>query len=36
MGGACSTHGGMRNAYTIMVGKREGERPLRRPAVDDG
>jgi hypothetical protein len=26
-----STHGEMRNAYSILVGKPEGKRPLRRP-----
>jgi hypothetical protein len=29
MGGACSTQ--MSNAYKILVGKPEGNRPLRRP-----
>jgi hypothetical protein len=24
MGGACSAHGGMKNAYKILVGKPEG------------
>jgi hypothetical protein len=31
MGGACSTNGGKRNAYRILVGKSEGKRPLGRP-----
>jgi hypothetical protein len=31
IGGACSTHGGKRNAYRISVGKSEGKRPLGRP-----
>jgi hypothetical protein len=31
MGRACSTHGGTRNAYRILVGKPEGKRPLGRP-----
>jgi transposase len=31
MGGACSTNGGKRNAYRILVGKPEGKRPLGRP-----
>jgi hypothetical protein len=31
MGGACSTNGEKRNAYRILVGKREGKRPLGRP-----
>jgi hypothetical protein len=31
MGGACSTSGGKRNAYRILVGKLEGKRPLGRP-----
>jgi hypothetical protein len=26
--GACSTHGKMRNAYSILVGKPEGKKPL--------
>jgi hypothetical protein len=28
MGGACSIHGEMGNAYKILVGKPEGKRPL--------
>jgi hypothetical protein len=28
---ACSTNGEKRNAYRILVGKREGKRPLGRP-----
>jgi hypothetical protein len=31
MGGTCGTNGEMQNAYTILVGKPEGERPLGRP-----
>jgi hypothetical protein len=31
MGGACSTNGGKRNAYWLLVGKLEGKRQLRRP-----
>jgi hypothetical protein len=31
MGGECSTNGGKRNAYRILVGKPEGKRPLGRP-----
>jgi len=31
MGGTRSTHGSMRNAYNILVGKPEEKRPLRRP-----
>jgi hypothetical protein len=31
MGGTYSTHGEKRNAYTILVGKSEGKRPLGRP-----
>jgi hypothetical protein len=31
MGGACSMHGGKRNAYRILVGKPEGKRQLGRP-----
>jgi len=30
MGGACSTHKRLRNAYEILDGKPEGKRPLRR------
>jgi hypothetical protein len=30
MGRACSTNGGKRNAYRILVGKPEGKRPLGR------
>jgi hypothetical protein len=29
--GACSTHGEKRIAYTILVGKPGGKRPLGRP-----
>jgi hypothetical protein len=31
IGRACSTNGGTRNAYRILVGKPEGKRPLGRP-----
>jgi hypothetical protein len=31
MGRACSTNGGVRNAYRILVGKAEGKRLLGRP-----
>jgi hypothetical protein len=31
MGRACSTNGGKRNAYMILVGKPEGKRPFGRP-----
>jgi hypothetical protein len=31
MSGACSTHDEKWNAYRILVGKPEGERPLERP-----
>jgi hypothetical protein len=31
MGRAYSTNGAKRNAYRILVGKREGKRPLGRP-----
>jgi hypothetical protein len=31
MGKACSTNGGKRNAYRILIGKIEGKRPLGRP-----
>jgi hypothetical protein len=31
MGGACSTNGEKRNAYRLLVGKPEKERPLGRP-----
>jgi hypothetical protein len=31
MGWACTTNGGKRNAYRILVGKPEGKRPLGRP-----
>jgi hypothetical protein len=30
MGGACSTNGAKWNAYRILIGKREGKRPLKR------
>jgi hypothetical protein len=31
VGRACSTTGGKRNAYRILVGKPEGKRPLGKP-----
>jgi hypothetical protein len=31
MGGECSTYGGRRSAYRVLVGKPEGKRPLGRP-----
>jgi hypothetical protein len=31
MGRPCSTNGEKRNAYRLLVGKPEGERPLGRP-----
>jgi hypothetical protein len=31
MGRACSTNGAKKNAYTILVEKPEGKRPLGRP-----
>jgi hypothetical protein len=31
MGRACSTNGGKRNAYRIVVGRTEGKRPLGKP-----
>jgi hypothetical protein len=31
MGGPCSTIGGERNTYSLLVGKPEGKRPLGRP-----
>jgi hypothetical protein len=31
VGRACSTNGKKRNAYTILVGKPEGKRPLGTP-----
>jgi hypothetical protein len=31
MGGPCSTNGGKRNAYRLLLGKPEGKRPLGRP-----
>jgi hypothetical protein len=31
MGGACSTNEGEENAYRLLLGKREGKRPLERP-----
>jgi len=29
--GACSTHGDVRSAYSVYIGKPEGKRPLGRP-----
>ena len=31
MGGACTTYGERRGAYSILMGKPEGKRPLERP-----
>jgi hypothetical protein len=31
MGGSCSTNGEKRNAYTLLVEKPEGKRPIGRP-----
>jgi len=31
MGGTCSTHGKVRNAYEILIRNLQGKRPLRRP-----
>jgi hypothetical protein len=31
VGGACSSNGGKRNVYRLLVGKPEGKRPLGRP-----
>jgi hypothetical protein len=31
MGRACTTNGEKMNAYSILAGKPEGKRPLRRP-----
>jgi hypothetical protein len=31
VGGACGTHGEIRNAYSILVGRPEGNRPLGIP-----
>jgi hypothetical protein len=31
MAGACSTNGEKTNAYRLLMGKPEGERPLGRP-----
>jgi hypothetical protein len=31
MGRACSSNGEKMNAYSVLVGKPEGKRPLRRP-----
>jgi hypothetical protein len=32
IGGACSTYGEKINAYTALLGKSEGKRPIRRAA----
>jgi hypothetical protein len=32
MDGACSTYGGMRCAYSVLVGKSQAKTPLRRPS----
>jgi hypothetical protein len=34
MGGTCITHGEMRNAYKILIGKLEGKRPLEDTGID--
>ena len=31
MGGECSTSAEIRDVYSVLVGKREGKRPLGRP-----
>lgn len=31
MGGACGTSGNLKAAYTVLIGKLEGERPLGNP-----
>jgi len=31
MGGACSAYGERKGIYRVLVGKREGKRPLGRP-----
>jgi hypothetical protein len=31
MGGTCSTYGGEKRLYKVLVGKPEGKRPLERP-----
>jgi hypothetical protein len=33
IGGACSKYGERRGAYRVLVGKPEGERPIRRPRL---
>ena len=33
MGGACSTYGDKRGVYKVLVGQREGKRPLGRPRI---
>jgi hypothetical protein len=33
IGGECSMHGEVRNAYGILVGELEGKSPLRRPTT---
>jgi len=34
MAGTCSTYGGRRGVYRILVKKLEGKRPLEDPGVD--
>jgi hypothetical protein len=36
MGRACSTHRENRNAYSILVRKPEGKRPLGNPRAKEG
>jgi hypothetical protein len=31
MGGVCSTYGGRRGTYTVVVGRYEGKEPLGKP-----
>jgi len=31
VGGSCSMHRDMRNLYKVLVGQRQGKRPLGRP-----
>jgi len=33
IGGACSAYGGRRGAYSVLMGKPEGKRPLGRPRI---
>jgi hypothetical protein len=33
MGGACGSHGKVRDAYNILVGRPEGRKPLGRPRL---